>query len=152
MGRMKALIIDAPWIELILRGEKTSQMRRPACHQKGHIALIRKGSGSVVGVADCAGLLPALADATAYRAAEPKHRFPVDRQAQAFADGWRMSWVITNARPLDRPVAHAHQPGALNRDSFHKRSSHLFFRDRASIRDFFRPIGRAGRRHAYYPA
>ncbi|CAO4172090.1 hypothetical protein [Methylorubrum aminovorans] len=110
---MKALIIDEPWIGLILRGEKTWEMRRTACHQKGQIALIRKGSGQVVGVADCEGSLPALADADAYRAAEPRHRIPVDRQAQAFADGWRTPWVIKNARPLDRPVAYAHRSGAV---------------------------------------
>ena len=110
---MKALIIDEPWIGLILRGEKTWEMRRTACHQKGQIALIRKGSGQVVGVANCAGSLPALADADAYRAAEPRHRIPVDRQAQAFADGWRTPWVITSARPLDRPVAYAHRSGAV---------------------------------------
>ncbi|KQQ15546.1 hypothetical protein ASF59_14570 [Methylobacterium sp. Leaf121] len=108
---MKALIIDEPWIGLILRGEKTWEMRRTACHQKGQIALIRKGSGQVVGFADCEGSLPALADA--YRAAEPRHRIPVDRQTQAFADGWRTPWVITNARPLDRPVAYAHRSGAV---------------------------------------
>ncbi|QGY03385.1 hypothetical protein MMSR116_16915 [Methylobacterium mesophilicum SR1.6/6] len=110
---MKALIIDEPWIGLILRGEKTWEMRRTACHQKGQIALIRKGNGQVVGVAGCAGSLPALADANAYRAAEPRHRIPVDRQAQAYADGWRTPWVITNARPLDRPVAYAHRSGAV---------------------------------------
>lgn len=86
-------------------------MRRAACHQKRQIALVRKGSGQVVGVADCAGSLPALA--AAYRAAEPRHRIPVDWQAQAFADGWRTPWAIDNARPLDRPVAFAHRSGAV---------------------------------------
>jgi ASCH domain-containing protein len=48
---MKGLIIDEPWISLILQGEKIWEMRKTACHHRGRIALIRKGSGQVVGIA-----------------------------------------------------------------------------------------------------
>ncbi|WP_207183157.1 hypothetical protein [Methylobacterium indicum] len=110
---MKALIIDDPWIGLILCGEKTWEMRRTACRQTGRIGLIRKGSKQVVGVADLAGSLPPLDSAEAYRAAEPKHRIPADRQARAFADGWRRPWLLGNAQPLERPVPYAHRSGAV---------------------------------------
>ncbi len=110
---VKALIIDEPWIGLILCGEKTWEMRKTACHQTGRIGLIRKGSKQVVGVAELAGSLPPLDSAEAYRAAEPKHRIPADRQARAFADGWRRPWLLRNAQPLERPVPYAHRSGAV---------------------------------------
>jgi hypothetical protein len=49
---VKGLIIDEPWIGLILLGNKTWEMRKTACHHRGRIALIRKGSGRIVGTAD----------------------------------------------------------------------------------------------------
>jgi hypothetical protein len=49
---VKGLIIDEPWIGLILSGQKTWEMRKTACHHRGSIALIRKGSGQVVGRAE----------------------------------------------------------------------------------------------------
>lgn len=110
---MKALIIDDPWIGLILKGQKTWEMRRTACKHRGPIALIRKGSGQVVGTAMVTGCRPALADAAAYAAGEPFHRVPPARQPQAFAGGWRTPWVLSEARPLARPVPYAHPAGAV---------------------------------------
>lgn len=110
---MKALIIDVPWIGKILAGSKTWEMRKTACLQTGTIALIRKGSGQVVGVATISGSLPAIANATDYAAAESKHGIPPDRQGKAFADGWRTPWVISHARTLATPVPYDHPSGAV---------------------------------------
>lgn len=111
--RLKALIIDEPWISKILSGEKIWEMRKSACHQHGEIGLIRKGSGQVVSVAEIAGSLPTLETALQYAAAEPKHRIPPDRQLKAFADGWRTPWVVENARPLSKPIRYQHPFGAV---------------------------------------
>jgi hypothetical protein len=110
---MKALIIDEPWISLILKGEKTWEMRKTGCKIRGTIALIRKGSGQVVGVAEVTDSRPPIPDLTAYAAAEPFHRIPPARQQRAFEDGWRTPWVLANARPLSRPVSYLHPNGAV---------------------------------------
>jgi len=110
---MKGLIIDEPWISLILQGQKTWEMRKTACHHRGRIALIRKGSGQVVGVADLVDSLNPLTSEAAYRDAESLHQIPVERQAQAFADGWRTPWVLTNGHPLAAPVRYQHPAGAV---------------------------------------
>jgi len=110
---LKALIIDEPWLGLILSGKKTWEMRKTACHHRGQIALIKKGSGQVVGGAYIAGSLPPLVDLNSYRAAEPKHCIPPGRQAQAFTDGWRTPWVMENGQLLARPVTYAHPFGAV---------------------------------------
>lgn len=110
---MKGLIIDEPWIGLILRGRKAWEMRKTACHHRGRIALIRKGSGRIVGTADVVDSLPSSDTAEAYARAEPQHRIPVGRQEQAFKDGWRTPWVLANAHTLDAPVPYNHPSGAV---------------------------------------
>lgn len=110
---MKALIVDEPWIGLILRGEKIWEMRKTGCSHRGPIALIRKGSGTVVGVAEVANSLPEIGSLDAYARAEPQHRIPPERQAQAFRDGWRTPWVLANVRVLPKPVPYRHPNGAV---------------------------------------
>lgn len=110
---MKGLIIDEPWIGLILSGKKTWEMRKTACHNRGRIALIRKGSGQVVGTADIIDSLPALNSASEYAKAEPQHRIPLSRQPEAYADGWRTPWVLQNIRELAEPVSYKHPNGAV---------------------------------------
>lgn len=110
---MKGLIIDEPWIGLILLGEKTWEMRKTACHHRGRIALIRKGSGRIVGTADVVDSLPSLDTTEAYARAEPQHRIPTGRQEQAFTDGWRTPWVLANARAVGSPVRYKHPFGAV---------------------------------------
>lgn len=109
---MKALVIDEPWSSLILTGEKTGEMRKTGRKIRGTIALIRKGSGQVVGTAKVTDSLPPLPDPAAYAAAEPFHRIPPARQRRAFEDGWRTPWVLADAHPLPGPVSDLHPNGA----------------------------------------
>lgn len=110
---MKALVIDEPWIGLILKGKKTWEMRKRVCKMRGPIALIRKGSGQVVGVAEVTDCRPPLMTFEAYAAAEARHRVPPERQERGFAEGWRTPWVLANARPLNKPVPYKHPLGAV---------------------------------------
>lgn len=110
---MKALIIDEPWISLILQGRKVWEMRKTACHYRGPIALIRKGSGLVVGTANLIDSLPALDTLATYAEAEPRHQIPPQRQQLAFSDGWRRPWVLRDARALSKPVRYRHPSGAV---------------------------------------
>ncbi|MGN6772554.1 MAG: ASCH domain-containing protein [Rhizobiaceae bacterium] len=110
---MKGLVIDEPWVSLIMRGEKSWEMRKTGCNYRGPVALIRKGSGQVVGVADVVGSLPPIDTRERYRQTEAMHRIPPSRQEKAFADGWRTPWVLANARPLSRSVSYRHPYGAV---------------------------------------
>src|SRR5690349_84657 len=56
----RGLIIRSSWIEMILDSRKDWEMRSTPTRQRGPIALIRKGSGTIVGIADLADVLPAL--------------------------------------------------------------------------------------------
>lgn len=52
---MKGLIVDEPWISLILAGKKDWEMRSQPTQVRGPVALIRKGTGQVVGTANITG-------------------------------------------------------------------------------------------------
>ena len=77
------------------------------------IALIRKGSGQVVGTANVVDSKPPLATSADYATAEKHHRIPPARQERAFTDGWSTPWVLANARPLQKPVRYKHPSGAV---------------------------------------
>lgn len=49
---MKGLLIKKPWIDLILRGKKTWEIRGSRTFTRGRIALIESQSGTVVGTCD----------------------------------------------------------------------------------------------------
>ncbi len=88
-------------------------MRKTVCKYRGPIALIRKGSGHVVGTAVLTDSKSPLPDTAAYAAAELLHCIPPARQQRAFADGWRTPWVLTSARALTNPVRYNHPNGAV---------------------------------------
>ena len=49
---MKGLIIKAPWIDYILEGKKTWEIRGSNTNIRGRIALIKSGSGKIFGTVD----------------------------------------------------------------------------------------------------
>lgn len=115
MGRngLKGLVIAEPWIGRILAGRKTWEMRSRLTHQRGTIALIRKGSGHVVGAADIVNTLRPLETREAYAAGEQYHAIAPQEQAAAFDGGWRKPWVLANVRRLAMPVPYKHRSGAV---------------------------------------
>ncbi|WP_202799818.1 ASCH domain-containing protein [Rhodanobacter fulvus] len=107
---MKGLVIDEPWISKILRGEKIWEMRTTTTAIRGRIALIRKGSGTVVGAADLVDSIGPL-DAIACRAHRDKHGIPSNHDDALLR--WNHAWVLKNAKPLVRPVVYHHPNGAV---------------------------------------
>lgn len=107
----QGLVIDEPWIGHILAGRKTWEMRSKATKKRGTIALIRKGSGLVVGTATLSECLPALTSGT-MQAHFAKHQIP---QSMMSAPGykWFTPWVLTDIRALERPVPYKHPAGAV---------------------------------------
>lgn len=110
--RVRALIIDEPWISAIPKAEKTREMRKRNCKISVPIALICKSSGHVVGGANLTDSRQPLATPETYAAAEDKHRIPPASQVSAFRDGWATPWVIS-ARALPCPVPYRHPSGAV---------------------------------------
>ena len=99
---MKGLIIAESWISLIISGEKTWEMRSRNTRIRGRIGLIRKGSKTVVEVADLVDTLTELSPAT-LGAKVVKHQVPTERIGNDYK--YRFAWVLNGARPLREPVA-----------------------------------------------
>lgn len=109
---MKGLIIREPWISYILSGTKIWEMRSRQTLYRGRVGLIRKGTGTVAGVAEIADSLPPL-DSAGFRAAREKHGVPPEKEVEVLQSGWVYPWVLHNVRILRRPVPAGQKPGAV---------------------------------------
>ena len=107
---MKGLIIDEPWVGLIVSGEKTWEMRSRNTQVRGRIGLIRKGSKTVIGVADLVDTLPKL-PTSELRSSFANHRVPENEIDEHFK--WNTAWVLRGARSLQEPVPYCHPAGAV---------------------------------------
>jgi hypothetical protein len=109
---MKGLIIRAPWIGSILDGAKTWEMRSRPTNVRGAIALIRQGSGLVVGTASLIDSRPPL-DRENYMTWRDKHAIPESMLEEVWAGRWIYPWVLSQVRRLSKPVSYRHRSGAV---------------------------------------
>lgn len=109
---MHGLIIKSPYIDHILEGKKTWEMRSTATQIRGRIALIRKGSGHVVGVANLVDVHGPLSEDELLRNSE-KHLIPDAIVQSGEAAKWDTAWVLRDVEVLDNPVPYRHRSGAV---------------------------------------
>ncbi len=109
---MKGLVVDEPWIGLILEGQKTWEMRSRHTQRRGPIALIRKGSGLVVGVSQVLGTRGPLSLAELEESFD-RHRVPLTEFRSGRAIAWNIAWELAGSTPLPRPVRYRHPLGAV---------------------------------------
>ena len=108
----KALIIKTPYVDHILSGQKTWELRTSTTRIRGPIALIRKGSGTVVGTVD---LVDSLGPFTETHMLENvRHHLVTPEQ---FRNGdvarYQHAWVLANPKVLPSPIPYAHPAGAV---------------------------------------
>jgi hypothetical protein len=108
---LRALLIRHPYVDLILDGKKSWEIRGSATSIRGTIGLVPSGSGTVVGVCevvDCIGPLTAeeFRD-NAKKAGMSPSEIPLNLYPQTYA------WVLANPRYLERPIRYRHPPGAV---------------------------------------
>jgi hypothetical protein len=110
---MKGLVIRSPWIELILDGRKTWELRGQRTQTRGRIALIRKGSGTVVGHCDVVGVVGPLNRADLLSSTR-RHRVE-SRDLPTVLARYRKvyAWVLSAPNRLKRPVQYRHPSGAV---------------------------------------
>jgi Domain of unknown function (DUF4357)/ASCH domain len=108
----RGLIIRAPWIDLILQGKKTWEMRSGVTRVRGPIGLISQGSGLVVGTAILTDSRLALTrdDYMCYR---EKHAVPEAMLDEVLAKRWVFPWVLSDVRSLPQPVPYRHGSGPV---------------------------------------
>lgn len=106
------LIVRKRWLDLILSGRKTWEMRSRNTTRTGPIALVEKGTGTVVGVAWLTGCSARL-DAAGMRAATNRHGIPEGEIADVMGRNWTVPWHLADARRLRAPIRYEHRGGAV---------------------------------------
>ena len=109
---MKGLLIKTPWIDKILAGTKTWELRGSNTHVRGKIALIQSGSGTVVGTCELVNVVGPLSKAELTRRTR-KHGVSPSLLRQGVRYRKTYAWVLEKARRLRRPVPYKHPMGAV---------------------------------------
>ena len=107
---MKALIIKQPWIDLILEGKKTIEVRGSKTNIRGKIALIASGTGHVIGTCQ---VVDSINIAEHGNIAEIVMKSCVDEKRLLEYYKKPNGWVLSNAKRLDHPVKYKHPMGAI---------------------------------------
>ena len=108
---MRGLVIRSPWVEMILEGKKKWEIRGRNTHVRGKIALIRGGSGLIVGTCHLAGVVGPLTRKEFRR----NHRKAGLSEAEATSLRYPQTyaWVLKNARKCRPPRPYKHPSGAI---------------------------------------
>ncbi len=109
---MKGLIVREPWIDLILGGQKTWELRTQPTSIRGQIALIRAGSRQIDGVATLVDVLLALNPSDLADSFE-FHRVPPNRREAIIEAGWLTPWVLLDARRFSTPIPFTRPSGPV---------------------------------------
>jgi hypothetical protein len=109
---MKALLIHKCWLDLILSGKKTWEIRGKATATHGPIALIQSKSGMIYGVCELASVRGPVSiedlQSNCHLHCIPRGDIPhVVHYERPYA------WILKNARRLKVPVRYEHPSGAV---------------------------------------
>lgn len=105
----RALIIQKPWIDMILSGEKVWEMRSRPTKICEKIGLIEQGSGLIVGECWLTGSLPEIESEVAAMVTKGLHRVEDIKLLKK----WKYPWQISEAKRFDCPIHYDHPQGAV---------------------------------------
>lgn len=106
----KGLLIKSPWIDYILEGKKTWEIRSTKTKTRGRIALIKSGSERVFGsveISDCIAL--SLDD---YQQGLNKHAIAPE-ECRELPYKRTYAWALANPVIFDEPIPYKHPMGAV---------------------------------------
>lgn len=108
----QGLVIADPWVDLILSGRKTWEIRGEPVGKRGPFAVLRKGTGTIAGVATLAGVRGPLS-MDELRATHHLHAVPVERFGGEYRYENPYAWILEAPIRLPRPVPYRHPSGAV---------------------------------------
>jgi len=107
----RGLIVDPKWSEELVSGRKSWELRKKLTHIRGPVAIIAKGTGTIVGTVNVLDSLGPLNKAEMLenieKTAETQQEIEEDMK-----DGYVHAWVVDNAIKFDKPVPYKHPNGA----------------------------------------
>lgn len=104
----RALIIRKPWIDMILSGEKTWEMRSQPTNVRGRIGLIEQGSGLIVGECE---LVNSGESVNNFNPGYGGDMHKIDDLS--LLEKWHYPWVLSGAKKYDVPIPYKHPKGAV---------------------------------------
>lgn len=107
----RGLVIRKPWIDRILNGEKTWELRSKPTQVRGEIALIQGGSCLVVGTAREAEAKGPLSREQLQAAAKEGRIGSDEAEAMDYPNTY--AWVLEDVKILPEPVPYQHPRGAI---------------------------------------
>jgi len=105
----KALIIEEDWLNMILQGIKSWEMRKRPCRIRGTISLIQSGSGEIMGASDIIDTKGPLTYEE-LAANVDKHR---STPGSLISKGYVHAWVLEDQRKFIKPIPYKHPKGAV---------------------------------------
>ena len=109
MPMLNAVPIRAPFVDWILEGTKTWEIRSRPTKIRGVVGLIKSKSLTVVGTARIVEVIGPLTGTQARLNADKMNESPYDA---AGAEG-AFAWVLEDVRKLTTPVSYRHPSGAV---------------------------------------
>ena len=109
---MKGLIIKSPWIELILTGHKTWEIRGNNTKTRGPIALIKGGTKTIVGIAKLKKVKGPLSPKD-FLSHKQKHLTPDEDIQDGMPYEKTYAWVLGDVLELNEPVPYNHKMGSI---------------------------------------
>lgn len=107
---MRGLIIRSPWIDFILQGKKTWEIRGSNTYIRGKVALIKSGSGLIYGTVDLVESRQLSLEE--YQQTELFHCVSKKNTVKA-PYNTIYAWVFENPELFEEPVAYKHPQGAV---------------------------------------
>lgn len=105
---MKGLLIRAPWIDLIFQGEKTWEIRGTNTKKRGTIALIKSGTGTILGTVE---LVAAKKLSIEEYQNSKKFHGVADCSVLPYKNTY--AWVFENPVLFEEPKPYSHPMGAV---------------------------------------
>ncbi len=105
------LMIKRPWVDLIMSGKKTWEIRGSKTNKRGFIGLIPSKSGHVEGVARLVNVVGPLT-LEQYQQHQPKHQIPQEHLTK-LPYKKTYAWVLQDPKQLETPVPYVHPQGAV---------------------------------------
>jgi hypothetical protein len=109
---LSGLLIRSPYVDWILGGSKSWEIRGSATGKRGRIALIQSGTGTVVGSAD---LVDVIGPLTRSEYLSNARKLGLKRSALPGALPYErtFAWVLKKPSRLKKPVRYQHPYGSI---------------------------------------
>jgi len=110
MPTLNAVPIRTPFVDWILEGKKTWEIRSRSTNIRGRVGLIRSKSLTVVGTCEIVEVIGPLTEQDIRRNARAKMNM---RPGDAYHCEGAFAWVLVDVRRLVSPVPYKHPSGAV---------------------------------------